>query len=149
MNRVMSIRKQTKATIVPMHRTIGASCMSMIGDSLLVQVDAFADKAFYGNPAAVLLQTKQDAAQMDEETRQKIAAEMNLSETSFVELQAGAKEDGSFASERSAEEQFLPDQSYKFPQKFSDLPMCLKSGCYLYLCNSSLKTSTVCKIKLD
>lgn len=88
-----------------MPRTIGASCMSMIGDdrhSLLVQVDAFADKAFYGNPAAVLLQTKQDAAQMSDETRQKIAAEMNLSETSFVELQAGAKEDGSFASERSA-----------------------------------------------
>jgi PhzF family phenazine biosynthesis protein len=46
----------------------------------LVQVDAFADAAFAGNPAAVcLLEGPADAAWM-----QAVAGEMNLSETAFV-----------------------------------------------------------------
>jgi PhzF family phenazine biosynthesis protein len=44
------------------------------------QVDAFADRPFTGNPAAVcLLEREMDAAWM-----QSVAAEMNLSETAFV-----------------------------------------------------------------
>ena len=47
------------------------------------QVDAFADRPFAGNPAAVyLLEHEADAAWM-----QSIAAEMNLSETAFVRRQ--------------------------------------------------------------
>ena len=50
----------------------------------LFHVDAFADRPFAGNPAAVcLLQEEADATWM-----QAIAAEMNLSETAFV-LPAG------------------------------------------------------------
>jgi len=46
----------------------------------LLQVDAFADRPFTGNPAAVcLLNEARDAAWM-----QAVAAEMNLSETAFV-----------------------------------------------------------------
>ena len=46
----------------------------------LYQVDAFTDRLFAGNPAAVcLLPTARDAAWM-----QDVAAEMNLSETAFV-----------------------------------------------------------------
>jgi len=46
----------------------------------LFQVDAFTGGAFKGNPAAVcLLETEADAAWM-----QKVAAEMNLSETAFL-----------------------------------------------------------------
>ena len=45
----------------------------------IYQVDAFADRSFAGNPAAVCLLTKpRDAAWM-----QDVAAEMNLSETAF------------------------------------------------------------------
>ncbi|MCU0621328.1 MAG: PhzF family phenazine biosynthesis protein [Gemmatimonadales bacterium] len=47
----------------------------------LLQIDAFADQAFRGNPAAVcLLDAPRDAAWM-----QAVAAEMNLAETAFVE----------------------------------------------------------------
>jgi len=47
----------------------------------LMQVDAFTDRAFSGNPAAVCwLETPQPAEWM-----QRVAAEMNLSETAFVE----------------------------------------------------------------
>jgi PhzF family phenazine biosynthesis protein len=47
----------------------------------LYQVDAFTDQLFGGNPAAVcLLNTPRDAAWM-----QAVAAEMNLSETAFVQ----------------------------------------------------------------
>lgn len=63
-------------------------------------MDAFTDKPFYGNPAAVLLQTKQDATQMSDDTRQKVAAEMNLSATCFVELQDDTRGNESFAIER-------------------------------------------------
>lgn len=46
----------------------------------LIQVDAFTDQAFSGNPAAVcLLEHESDGAWM-----QAVAAEMNLSETAFV-----------------------------------------------------------------
>lgn len=51
----------------------------------LLQVDAFTDKPFTGNPAAVcLLEAEQDAAWM-----QAVAAEMNLAETAFVRRQDG------------------------------------------------------------
>src|SRR5205085_7417012 len=46
----------------------------------LLQVDAFADQPFRGNPAAVcLLDRERDAAWM-----QSVGAEMNLSETAFL-----------------------------------------------------------------
>jgi hypothetical protein len=47
------------------------------------QVDAFANRAFQGNPAAVCLLDA--SASLDDSTRQSIAAEMCLSETAFVE----------------------------------------------------------------
>eukprot|EP00884_Botryococcus_braunii_P018891 jgi/Botrbrau1/5686/Bobra.0071s0022.2 len=52
---------------------------------VLYQVDAFTTTAFSGNPAAVCL--LQD--DLDDAVRQKIAAEMNLSETAFVEIADG------------------------------------------------------------
>ena len=42
-------------------------------------VDAFSNKAFTGNPAAVIFQ------HFDEKIMQQIAAENNLSETAFIE----------------------------------------------------------------
>jgi PhzF family phenazine biosynthesis protein len=46
----------------------------------LWQVDAFTDRPFSGNPAAVcFLDNQRDAAWM-----QAVAAEMNLSETAFI-----------------------------------------------------------------
>src|SRR5258708_37651428 len=47
---------------------------------LITQVDAFADKPFSGNPAAVCLLEQQ----ADEKWMQLIAREMNLSETAFL-----------------------------------------------------------------
>ena len=47
----------------------------------VVQVDAFAEAAFAGNPAAVVVVDEP----LDDATRQAIAAEHNLSETAFVE----------------------------------------------------------------
>ena len=53
------------------------------------QVDAFAERAFTGNPAAVcILDTRRDDAWM-----QAVATEMNLSETAFLE----PRDDGSFS----------------------------------------------------
>src|SRR5881409_4256202 len=50
----------------------------------LLQIDAFTDQPFRGNPAAVcLLDRERDAAWM-----QHVAAEMNLSETAFLLRQA-------------------------------------------------------------
>lgn len=46
----------------------------------IFQVDAFSDKAFGGNPAGVV----PDARSLTEEQMQKIANEMNVSETAFV-----------------------------------------------------------------
>ncbi len=51
----------------------------MVGITL-VQVDAFADKPFSGNPAAVCLLSEP----ADESWMQKVAKEMNLSETAFL-----------------------------------------------------------------
>lgn len=56
----------------------------------LTQVDAFAPGAFIGNPAAVCLVQKFPPAAV----MQSIAAEMNLSETAFVE-QTGPEPSGS------------------------------------------------------
>lgn len=47
----------------------------------LYQVDAFTKKQFYGNPAAVCILNKN----LDDKILQNIAAEMNLSETAFVQ----------------------------------------------------------------
>ncbi|CAD5124375.1 unnamed protein product [Dimorphilus gyrociliatus] len=47
----------------------------------LMIVDAFTEKAFGGNPAAVCLVEREE---LSEELMQKIAQEMNLSETAFV-----------------------------------------------------------------
>src|SRR4030042_660752 len=44
------------------------------------QVDVFTDRPFFGNPVAVVL----DAAGIDAEEMQRIAAWTNLSETTFV-----------------------------------------------------------------
>jgi len=46
-----------------------------------MQVDAFTDRALGGNPCAVVF----DADGIDAQTRQRIAREMNLSETAFVQ----------------------------------------------------------------
>lgn len=51
----------------------------------LLQIDAFSDRAFAGNPAAVcLLEGPADAAWM-----QSVASEMNLSETAFLHRDGG------------------------------------------------------------
>ena len=50
---------------------------------LLFQVDAFADESFKGNPAAVCVIERD----LEDDLLQKIAAEMNLSETAFVKVQ--------------------------------------------------------------
>ncbi len=47
---------------------------------LIFQIDAFANEAFQGNPAAVCILTQE----YDDYILQQIAAEMNLSETAFV-----------------------------------------------------------------
>ena len=46
----------------------------------LYQIDSFSEEPFKGNPAAVCLITKD----YDDIILQKIAAEMNLSETAFI-----------------------------------------------------------------
>ena len=52
-------------------------------------MDAFTDRPFSGNPAAVCLVRSQLAGQVDEARMQAIAAEMNISETAFVSEQRG------------------------------------------------------------
>jgi PhzF family phenazine biosynthesis protein len=56
----------------------------------ITQIDAFADKPFEGNPAAVMPL----AAWLDDAVLQKIAAENNLSETAFVVPIAGSEDEG-------------------------------------------------------
>lgn len=51
----------------------------------IVQVDAFADRAFTGNPAAVCILT----APREEGWMRDVAAEMNLSETAFLHPEEG------------------------------------------------------------
>ena len=46
----------------------------------IIQVDAFTDEAFRGNPAAICI-VEEDA---DEEWMQALALEMNLSETAYL-----------------------------------------------------------------
>lgn len=46
----------------------------------IFQVDAFTDKIFHGNPAAVYILEEE----LDEKIMQAIAAENNLAETTFV-----------------------------------------------------------------
>lgn len=59
--------------------------MSLEKPSLpIYQIDAFTSEPFKGNPAAICLLTKD----YSDEILQKIAAEMNLSETAFVYLKA-------------------------------------------------------------
>ena len=54
-------------------------------------VDAFTERPFSGNPAAVCLLPPGAGACLDDSSFRAIAAEMNLSETAFVEpLDAGA-----------------------------------------------------------
>ncbi len=48
--------------------------------SILVEVDAFTNKPFAGNPAAVCLLSEPG----DERWMQQVAREMNLSETAFL-----------------------------------------------------------------
>lgn len=55
----------------------------------IVQIDAFADRPFGGNPAAVVL----DAQGISETEMQAIAKEMNLSETAFLTRPSGAGTD--------------------------------------------------------
>lgn len=64
---------------------------SLLG--LLAQVDAFTPRPFGGNPAAVCL-LEPDHGRIDDATRLAIAAEMNLSETSFVEPVSGESDEG-------------------------------------------------------
>jgi PhzF family phenazine biosynthesis protein len=54
----------------------------------LLQVDAFTDRPFAGNPAAVCLLDRE----VDDDWMQAVAAEMNLSETAFVDTRNGAGE---------------------------------------------------------
>lgn len=58
----------------------------------IFQVDAFADKPFTGNPAAVCLIEGNHQEKYNTQWMQSLAAEMNLSETAFVEK----KEDGHY-----------------------------------------------------
>src|SRR5205814_4492268 len=51
----------------------------------IVQVDAFADRAFRGNPAAVCILP----AARDERWMQEVAREMNLAETAFLHPEDG------------------------------------------------------------
>jgi len=51
----------------------------------LYQVDAFTNKPFGGNPAAVCLLRSSDLPLISDNIRQLIAGEMNLSETAFLE----------------------------------------------------------------
>ena len=50
----------------------------------IIQVDAFTDKPFSGNPAAVCVLP----SPRDERWMQQVAQEMNLSETAFLHTQA-------------------------------------------------------------
>lgn len=56
----------------------------LISGFLKIQVDAFTNSRFGGNPAAVCLIPKEST--LDDSTMQKIAAENNLAETAYVEL---------------------------------------------------------------
>lgn len=59
------------------------------------QADAFADKAFCGNPAAVILVTGSPSSCLHDQTLQRIAAENNLAETAFIFSEQGDFRTGS------------------------------------------------------
>ena len=61
-------------------------CMQME----IFTVDAFTDRLFTGNPAAVCLVRSQLAEEVNEVKMQAIAAEMNISETAFVREEGGS-----------------------------------------------------------
>jgi len=86
---------QLKATARP--RAGGNRLSSAVPQPLrFVQVNAFADRAFAGNPAAVFLVPPATAGwSINDELMQNIAAEMKLSETAFV---TPADVGGSFAT---------------------------------------------------
>ena len=46
--------------------------------------DAFTDKKYAGNPAAVCILRNSETVDHDKEWMQRVASEMNLSETAFV-----------------------------------------------------------------
>lgn len=54
------------------------------GGQPVVQVDAFTSKPFSGNPAAVCVLSEEAAKSRDTAWMQRVAMEMNLSETAFV-----------------------------------------------------------------
>lgn len=56
----------------------------------LYQVDAFAERLFTGNPAAVVWLEPEQAEQLDDGTLQAIAAENNLAETAFIRADGDA-----------------------------------------------------------
>ena len=63
----------------------------MVMSQLITVVDAFAERPFTGNPAAVCILN----GPADEEWMRRVAREMNLSETAFLHPQGGGKaEDG-------------------------------------------------------
>jgi PhzF family phenazine biosynthesis protein len=57
---------------------------SLMKEIPIFQIDAFTDQSFQGNPAAVCVLDRD----IDDVTLQTIAAEMNLSETAFVRIEA-------------------------------------------------------------
>ena len=61
-----------------------------------LQIDAFTDRPFAGNPAAVFVLAPGDARATDAAWMQAVAGEMNLSETAFATLNAGADPAGSY-----------------------------------------------------
>lgn len=64
-----------------------------------MQIDAFSTVPFHGNPAAVVIMDSHSSASVSPALRQKIAAEMNLSETAFVEpIESPADEEDCKAS---------------------------------------------------
>ena len=72
---------------------------------MAVQIDAFTAVPFHGNPAAVVLLDSRSSATINAELRQKIAAELNLSETSFVETRDTSSSGTQFNTSRSFQHQ--------------------------------------------
>ena len=65
-----------------------------------MQIDSFSAVPFHGNPAGVVLLDPGISAAVSAEVRQKIAAEMNLSETAFVEIRESSSSKDSFQTSR-------------------------------------------------
>ncbi len=55
----------------------------------IYQVDAFTDRPFFGNPAAVCPLSAENGARYEDGWMQRVAAEMNLSETAFLHPENG------------------------------------------------------------